>query len=169
MPHIRTPFSLVNISLRAHVELVRQPLNPLEKGFWRAHARHKYYTVEGSDRIKSEIYAMRSIKPSLDLKILMIGLVFSLILFIITPRPHSVFLKDDQFYRADTRELVQIKGILHFQGGMSIDTISGGGWSGDYPLYQYVPSPNWIYSLAGTTIIASIIRIHKEYKNTMQW
>lgn len=109
---------------------------------------------------------MKSIKPSLDLKVLMIGLVFSLILFIITPSGHSVFLKDDQFYRADTREPVEVKGILYFQGGISIDTISGGGWQGDYPLYQYLPTPNWLYSLAGTALIISVLRIYKEYKTT---
>ena len=109
---------------------------------------------------------MRSIKPSLDLKVLMIGLVASVIIFILTPSGHSVFLKDDQFYHVQTRELVEIKGILYFQGGLSIDTISGGGWSGDYPLYQYIPSPNWLYLLAGTTIIASILRIDNEYKKS---
>jgi len=108
---------------------------------------------------------IKALKTGLDFQLIVIGIVFSIILFFLTPNAHWVIIKDDQFYHADKLEPVEINGILYFLGGMNIDTIDGGGWQGDYPLYQYAPSPNWLYSLAGTAIIVSLLRIYKEYKN----
>lgn len=108
---------------------------------------------------------MRDIKQNLEFYILIIGTCFSIALFFLAPPAHSVIIKDDQFYNADTLLPVEIHGMLYFQGGMSIDTISGGGWQGDYPLYMYIPSPNWIYSLSVTAIIVTILSVYRYYKS----
>ena len=107
---------------------------------------------------------MRDTKQNPEFHLLIIGTCFSIVLFFLAPHSSYVIVKDDQFYNADTLLPIEIKGILYFQGRMDIDTISGGGWQGDYPLYMYVPSPNWLYSLAGTTIIVAILSVYRLIK-----
>ncbi len=107
---------------------------------------------------------MKSTKQDIIFHTLTTGICFSIVLFFLAPNAHSVIIKDDQFYNADTLLPLEINGILYFQGGMDIDTISGGGWQVDYPLYMYVPSPNWVYSLAGTTIIVAILSAYRLIK-----